>query len=216
VYVSRFAAGLIVALVLAGCGRHGTTDGTTHGTTHGGTTQRQTSDPPQASGCGPLPTRLAGATSDGQSVVEAFGALTGRVQTIGPTPYHQMRLTKARTLAGTAQPPTQLVWIAATPQPPPDAADAPGLWASDGHLIAVVTPAVVAHTQLGPLVSTVPVVGKTAVLSAAGCWADPDLGGAAFAGPLREVPRSGTYRLARQAGGFRAVPLSAILRLLPQ
>lgn len=161
----------------------------------------------EASGCVSLRWRLRTASRRGQSVVEAIGLLASHPRTVGGIPFWQMRLSRVHTLSGRRLPARFTGWIQATAYPAPEASDAPGLWARDGHLIAIVTPTQVARSRLGPILSTAPVVGTNLILSAASCWADPSLCATRFSGQLREVPRSNAYALAQEAGGFRAYPL---------
>jgi hypothetical protein len=170
---------------------------------------------PTSSGCVPLRSRLQATTRSGQSVVEAVGALTGQSKTQQLTIYHEMRLRTVRTLSGKTLPRNLSGWIQTSPQPAAFAADAPGLWAPDGHLIAILTPARLAHTPVGPLLSIAPLVHGNVILNSAACWADPSLPTSAFTGRLQEVPGSNAYTLAQRAGGFHAYPLSQLLRLLP-
>jgi hypothetical protein len=166
------------------------------------------------SGCVSLRWRLRTAVRRGQSVIEAIGLLTRQPRTVGGTPFWRMRLSHAHTLSGRRLPPSFSGWIQATPYPAASASDAPGLWARDGRLVAIVTPSRVARTKLGPLLSTAPRVGTKVILSAASCWADKSLSAARFTGPLREIPGSNAYALAKRAGGFGAFPLRRFLRLL--
>jgi hypothetical protein len=166
------------------------------------------------SGCASLRWRLRTAARRGQSVVEGVGLLARQPRPVGGTPFWQMRLTHVRTLSGRRLAPSFSGWILATPYPAPTAADVPGLWAPDGHLVAIVTPSRVARTRLGPLLSTAPLVGHEVILSAASCWADTSLPTTRFTGPLREIPGSDAYARAKQAGGFRGFPLPRLLRLL--
>jgi hypothetical protein len=147
-------------------------------------------------------------------VVDAIGALTSGAETSDLTPYREMRLRRVRTLSGRTLPATFAGWIQTSPYPAPSAPDAPGLWALDGHLVAIVTPRRVAHTTLGPLLSIAPLVHHEVILSAAACWSDVSLPTNAFKGRLREIPGSNAYALAEQAGGFREYPFRQFLRLL--
>jgi len=166
------------------------------------------------SGCASLRWRLRTAAGRGQSVVEAIGLLARHPRRVEGTPFWPMRLTHVRTLSGTSLARSFPGWIQATPYPAASAADAPGLWARDGHLVAIVTPSRVARTKLGPLLSTAPLVGAAVILSAASCWADKSLPTTRFTGPLREIPGSNAYALAKGAGGFGAYPFRRFLRLL--
>jgi hypothetical protein len=167
-----------------------------------------------ASGCVSLRLRLRTAAGRGQSVVEAIGRLAGHPRRVGGTPFWPMRLTQVRTLRGKSLARGFFGWIQATPYPAASASDAPGLWARDGHLVAIVTPNRVARTKLGPLLSTAPLVGAKVILSSASCWADNSLPTTRFTGRLREIPGSNAYALAKRAGGFGAMPLRRFLRLL--
>lgn len=169
---------------------------------------------PSASGCAALRDRLSAAAGLGQSVIKAVGLLDHHPRLIDGTPYWRMDLTDVSTLSGKSLAERFFGWIQATPNPAPDAADAPGLWARDGHLIAIVTPSRVARTQLGPLLSTAPLVGDKVILSTAACWVDDSLTTTDFNGPLNEVPGSNAYTLAEQSGGFGAISLTQILQLL--
>ena len=169
---------------------------------------------PAASGCGPLVPWLKSVSANGQSVVEAYGSLTGQSRLEGASPFMEMHLRAARTLAGPPLRPSLTVWLRATPQRAPSAADTPGLWGLDGHLLAVVTPARVAGTTVGPVATVAPVVRGMVILSSAGCWSDSALEGVPFTGHLAEVPGSGAYSLAAQSGGLHQVPLSTVAGLL--
>jgi hypothetical protein len=166
------------------------------------------------SGCVSVRWRLRTAAGRGQSVVEAVGLLAPHPRRVGGTPFWRMRLTHVRTLSGKSWARSFPGWIQATSYPAASAADAPGLWARDGHLVAIVTPRRVARTRLGPLLSTAPLVGTRVILSAASCWADKSLPTTRFTGRLREIPGSNAYALAKRAGGFGALPLRRFLRLL--
>jgi hypothetical protein len=162
------------------------------------------------SGCVSLGWRLRTAAGRGQSIVEAIGLLAQTPRTVGGTPFWQMRLTQLRTLIGPRLSHSLTGWVQATPYPSPTASDAPGLWAPDGHLVAIVTPRWLARTRLGPLLRTAPLVGSDVILSAASCWADESLPTMKFTGRLREIPGSNAYALA-QASGFGAYPLRRLV-----
>ena len=166
------------------------------------------------SGCAALRWRLRTAAGRGQSVVEAVGLLARHPRRVGGTPLWRMRLTRVRTLSGRRLARSFGGWIQATPYPAASAADAPGLWARDGHLVAIVTPSRVARTKLGPRLSAAPLVGAKVILSAASCGADKSLSTTRFTRRLREIPGSNAYALAKRAGGFGAFPLRRFLRLL--
>src|SRR5258708_7438223 len=91
------AAAVIIAVVVPGSG-------------HSDRAATQ-APPPPARGCGPLRPRLANAVANGQSVIEAFGRLTGQAVSKDATPYRQMALTGVRTLSGPAVPTATLGWI---------------------------------------------------------------------------------------------------------
>lgn len=166
-----------------------------------------------ASGCASLRSRLQSVTSNGQSVVEAVGILAAHPHTVGQSLYWEMRLTHVQTLSGKTRP-SFSGWIQTSPNPAPDAADAPGLWAPNGQLVAIVTPSRVARSPLGPLLSTAPIIGTNVILSSAQCWADTSLTTSEFNGPLSEIPGSNGYALAQQAGGFGAYPLHLFVSLV--
>lgn len=166
------------------------------------------------SGCASLRSRLRIAGRRGQSVVEATGLLARRPRNVGGIPYWRMRLTQVHTLSGRSLTSRLSGWIQATPYPAAEASDAPGLWARDGHLVAIVTPSRVARSKLGPLLSTAPIVGTKVILSAASCWTDDSPPATRFTGRLSEIPGSNAYALTKRAGGFAALPLRLFLRLL--
>jgi hypothetical protein len=147
-------------------------------------------------------------------VVEAFGRLTGRSRSANGIPYREVRLSRVDTLSGASLPRSFSGWIQTSRYPAPSAADSPGLWGLDGHLVAIVTRRRDAHTPLGPVLSIAPVVRREVILSPAGCWTDPSLATTVFNGKLSEVPRSKTYALVEQAGGLRAFPLRRLEGLL--
>ncbi len=212
--MKKVALGALLAtlgLALAACagcsGKHSST---------GGTSTETGAGHPLAvtSGCVSLRSRLRTAPGQRQSVVEGLGLLTGHRRTVGGTPFWRMRLTHAVTLSGKRLARSFSGWIQATPYPAASAADAPGLWARDGHLVAIVTPSRVARTKLGPLLSTAPLVGAKVILSPASCWADASLATTRFTGRLRQIPGSNAYALAKRAGGFGAYPFRRLLGLL--
>jgi hypothetical protein len=168
---------------------------------------------PQAgagSGCDDLLHGLTRSLQAGSSLVEAKGNLTGRTGTDDQTPFVQMRLTQVEVLSGAAVPRSAEGWLQTTPERTSGASDAPGLWAQDGSLIAVYTPAHVAKRTLGPVLRIAPVVENDIIFNAAACWgADAQIDTVPWAGRLKEVPGSGSYNLA--TGTFRSGSVSALL-----
>jgi len=200
----------VTGLLLAGCGS-ATTGASTVGRTIAPTDQPasagQSSPASRAAtgGCGPLGLRLRSAAGRGQSLVTGYGRLTGHTR----AGYREFELTGLRTLAGPAVPSRLTSWLSAPPGRAAAAADAGGLWAPDGRLVALLTPG----GGPGMIASPAPLVGDRVILSAAGCWSDPALTGSRFTGELAEVPGSDGYRLAEQAGGFTNYPLAELSRL---
>lgn len=172
--------------------------------------------------CLPLKERLTNAVSNGFSVIVGRGVLTGRTGVDGYD-HREMRLTAVRTLAGPRVDEGATAWVRA----PQRAAD-PGavqqsgpdgpLWGPDGALFGIYVPRSLAKGPLGTTVYHLPVVGDNVVLAKSGCWnyfGIGDLPGAAFHGPLTELPGSGTYTQ-MVASGLVTVPLSRIEALLPR
>ncbi|MEU0562634.1 hypothetical protein [Dactylosporangium sp. NPDC006015] len=156
----------------------------------------------------------------GASIVVASGRLTGRIGPDGPF-NSEMTLTAVRTLAGPDLPDGTMVWIE-TPQLPPLKGDAiargnPGpLWGPDGALFGFVFPQAARNSPLGVTVIQSPVVDHQVIFGiSGGCWDVRPAGGTPFHGPLTEIPGSGTYERAAEAG-FTALPLTAVEQLLPR
>jgi hypothetical protein len=68
-------------------------------------------------------------------------------------------------------------------------------------------------TTVGPVLRVAPVVGGQVIFSSAGCWDTSGVPTQPFHGRLTEIPGSGSYGRAA-AGGFHAVPLSTVERLI--
>ncbi|GAA2625324.1 hypothetical protein GCM10010399_65950 [Dactylosporangium fulvum] len=175
-----------------------------------------------AEACIPMPLgeRMRQVLDLGASVVVAGGTLTGRTGPDGPY-HHEMTLTAVRTLAGPALPDGTKVWVD-TPQLPPLKGDTmargnPGpLWGPGGALFGFVFPPAATNSPLGVTVIQSPVVGDQVIFgSSGGCWDVRSVGGTPFHGPLTEIPGSGTYVRAAEAG-FTAVPLTTVEQLLPR
>lgn len=174
-----------------------------------------------ANACDPVPLgeRLRQVLDLGASVVVARGELTGQVRRDGPL-HREMTLTGVRTLGGPVIAEGSVVWVE-TPQLPPLPDDTargnPGpLWGPGGALFGFVFPQAVSRSPLGLTVMQSPVVGDQVVFSiSGGCWNPGSIGGAPFHGKLTEIPGSGTYARAEEAG-FTAVPLTTVEQLLPR
>ncbi|MEV6927806.1 hypothetical protein AB0M46_25350 [Dactylosporangium sp. NPDC051485] len=173
-----------------------------------------------AEACVPMPLgeRMRQVLELGASVVVANGRLTGRIGPDGPF-YSEMTLTAVRTLAGPNIPDGTTVWID-TPQLPPLKGDNiargnPGpLWGPDGALFGFVFPQAVVNSPLGVTVIQSPVVDHQVIFGiSGGCWDVRPAGGTPFHGPLTEIPGSGTYERAAEAG-FTALPLTTVEQLL--
>lgn len=168
----------------------------------------------------PLGERMRQVLENGASVVVASGRLTGRIGPDGPI-YREMTLTAVHTLAGPDIPDGTKVWID-TPQLPPLKGDNiargnPGpLWGPDGALFGFVFPQAVRNSPLGVTMTQSPVVDHQAIFGiSGGCWDVRSAGGTPFYGPLTEIPGSGTYERAAEAG-FTALPLTTVEQLLPR
>ncbi len=169
----------------------------------------------QASGCrnSPLLQRLTIALRQGQSIVVAYGNLTGRnVRTSGGD-YSAMRLRDVKTLAGSPlkQDAAWLIKITGPPHGPYYmSADTGSLWATDGHLFATVWEGTIAANSIvGPILQVAPIVNGQVIFSAAGCWNAAGLHARPYHGPLAQIPASYTYQRT-EATGFWAVPLSSV------
>lgn len=161
-------------------------------------------------GCAPLSFGLRRLVSNGQTLAEATGRLTGRTRTIAGLRYAEMNLAELRVLAGASLRTTSPVWLQSAPNPSPS--DVPGLWAMNGRLIAIVTPQKVAQTPIGPVARVAPLLGNRAVLNATGCWDDSTLHGEPLSErPFREVPGTSAYNLAVKFGGFSTVPVTTLV-----
>ncbi|MET7423004.1 hypothetical protein [Dactylosporangium sp. NPDC005555] len=168
----------------------------------------------------PLDDRMRQVLELGASVVVAGGRLTGRIGPDGPY-HHEMTLTAVRTLAGPAIPDGTEVWVD-TPQGPRGKRDNiawgnPGpLWGPGGALFGFVFPQAAVNSPLGVTVIQSPVVDQQVIFGiSGGCWDVRSAGGTPFHGPLTEIPGSGTYARAAEAG-FTALPLTTVERLLPR
>ena len=162
-------------------------------------------------GCAPLTLGLRRLVSNGQTLAEATGQLTGRARTIAGLRYSEMRLTEVQVIAGARLSTTSTVWLRSAPNPSPS--DVPGLWAMNGRLIAIVTPEKVSQSPVGPIARVAPVLGKKAVLSAAGCWTDTSLNSEPLSKePFRQVPGTPAYDLALKYGGFSTIPITALAK----
>ncbi|GAA2379221.1 hypothetical protein [Dactylosporangium salmoneum] len=167
----------------------------------------------------PLAERLPQVLGLGASIVVARGELTGRTARDGPL-HHEMTLNAVRTLGGPDIPDGTAVWVETPRLPPlPDkfAEGNPGpLWGPDGALFGLVFPQAARNSPLGVTVIQAPVVDGQVVFGiSGGCWDTDGAGGTPFHGPLTEIPGSGTYARAAEAG-FTAVPLSTVERLIPR
>lgn len=165
-----------------------------------------------AIGCGVSPIK----PSAGVSVVTADGHLTGRTRTVSGTPLHQIELDRVRVLAGPGRPSTVRGWLATVPHATPGtaAAQVPGLWAPDGHLLAYLSKDLNAVQESSTL-EVRPIVDGAVIFSAAACGGTPaGVKTVRFNGPLMEVPGSRSYTVAKCSGGFHAGSLEQVRRLL--
>lgn len=165
-----------------------------------------------AIGCGPASLK----PTVGVSVVTAYGHLTGKTRTVDGTPLHQIELDRVHVLAGAGRPATVNGWLATLPHAGPGtaAAQVPGLWAPDGHLLAYLSKNTDAVQESSTL-SVRPIVDNNVIFSAADCGSAPDsLKTVVFNGPLTEIPGSRSYTVAKCYGGFQASPLGQVRRLL--
>jgi hypothetical protein len=167
------------------------------------------------SGCGSvsLPETLAMARQGGASVIVATGSLTGETAQV----HHQMVLRSVRTLSGPVVVSGSTGWLnsALGPSGPIPGADAGALWAPDGRLFAIVWPARVTGTAVGPVLRVAPVVDDQVIFSSAGCWDTAGLPSRPYHGRLAEVPGSDSYARATP-NGFHAVPLATVEQLLTE
>jgi hypothetical protein len=176
-------------------------------------------NPPQeANGCASmsLADTLAAAVRGGATVILANGSLTS-AHVLDNQAYDEMRLHSVRTLAGPALAADSTGWVAggSGPAGPLPGADAGALWAPDGSLFAIAWPADRTGTKVGPLLRVAPVVDGQVIFSSAGCWDTTGLASRPYSGRLAEVPGSGS-RARAAAGGFHAVPLTDVEKLLPR
>jgi hypothetical protein len=152
----------------------------------------------------------------GVSVVTGYGHLTGKTRTVNGTPLHQIQLDRVHVLAGADRPVTVNGWLATLPHAGPGtaAAQVPGLWAPDGHLLAYLSKNTGAVQESSTL-RVRPIVDDDVIFSAADCGSAPgNLKTVAFDGPLTEVPGSRSYIVAKCYGGFHASPVAQVRRLL--
>lgn len=172
--------------------------------------------PAAANGCGvvSLPDTLAMARQNGASVIVATGSLTGRT-VLDSQVYYQMKLRSVHTLSGPPVAAGSSGWLASDrgPAGPIPGADAGALWATDGRLFAIASPARQTGTTVGPVLRIAPVVHGQVIFSTAGCWDTTGLPARPYHGRLAEIPASDSYARAAQ-NGFHAVPLATIRQLL--
>jgi hypothetical protein len=171
---------------------------------------------PVANGCASMSLQqtLTLARQGGASVIIATAALTGRTATDEQV-YHEMVLRNVQTLSGPSITSDSTGWVGSArgPAGPIPGADAGALWATDGHLFAIVWPARQTGTTIGPVLRIAPIVNGQVILSSAGCWDATGLAAQAYQGPLAEIPGSDSY--ARASGnGFHAVALATVEQLL--
>ncbi|GAA2470237.1 hypothetical protein Ahu01nite_080530 [Winogradskya humida] len=136
--------------------------------------------------------------------------------------YDKYTLTEIRTLAGPPVSDGASVWVL-VPETPADPGimqtgpDGP-IWGPDGALLAFYSPQDVNKGPLGAVIYHVPLVGDQAIFPTQNCWGPFGAAGQPgkpYTGPLTEIPGSHTYdHLAPR--GFTAVPLAAIIAVIPR
>lgn len=152
----------------------------------------------------------------GASVVTGYGRLTDVTRSSFGTRLHEFEITRVEVLGGSARAGSVHGWLLTVPSPGPDlaAAQVPGMWAPDGHVLAYV-PADASKVAEASTLRVWPIVDGRVVFSAAACGAAPSgLPTTKFNGPLTEVPDSRSFAVAQCNGGFVSSPLQAVRRLL--
>ncbi len=160
----------------------------------------------------PLQKRLTIALQQGQSVIVAYGKLTGYNVLTSGGDYNAMRLRDVKTLTG---PPLKqnTVWLTEVtgPDGPVDESEDTGpLWSTDGRLFATVWEGTIAANSIdGPILQVAPIVNGQVIFSTGDCWNPAGLHARPYHGPLAQIPGSRSYQGA-EAAGFWAVPLSTV------
>jgi hypothetical protein len=152
-------------------------------------------------------------------VIVATGTLTGAAASsasasgLPGSTYYAMTLRAVRTLAGPPISSGSTGWIAGAAKGSAVTTEGQSLWAPDGALFAIVTPAG-AGAPVGPVLRVAPVVNGQVIFGDAGCWdidglpASPYHGGP-LAGP---TPVNGPY-LGPASEGLYAVPLTEVEKI---
>lgn len=155
----------------------------------------------------PLRSRLIDALRHRESVIVAYGKLTGYGHHTDGSEYSEMRLRDVRTLAGPHLQPSTTAWVF---DPVNSSQDTGALLAPDGHLFAIASPgAGVANRVAGTILTVAPIVHEQVIFSMAGCWNTEGLRTRPYHGLLRQIPGSQSYQRTENTG-FWAVPLSTV------
>jgi hypothetical protein len=170
----------------------------------------------------PLPSQLAAAVRGGGSVIVATGTLTGKTVAASSSTggaYYAMTLRAVRTLAGPAITSGSTGWIAGPAKGSAVTPEGQSLWARDGSLFAIVTPAAGAGAPVGPVLRVAPVVNGQVVFTADGCWNVAGLPASRYhGGPLAGLqgPAQTNPVLGPASQGLYAVPLADVEKIAAQ
>jgi hypothetical protein len=128
-----------------------------------------------------------------------------------------MTLRAVRTLAGPTISSGSTGWIAGAAKGSAVTTEGQSLWALDGALFAIVTPAAGAGAPAGPVLRVAPVVNGQVIFGDAGCWGTAGLQGRPYhGGPLAGVqgpaPAS-SPDMGPASQGLYAVPLADVEKI---
>ena len=172
----------------------------------------------------PLKTVLAAAVKRGGSVIVATGTLTGKSvassASAGSPPgstYYAMTLRAVRTLAGPPISSGSTGWIAGAAKGSAVTPEGQSLWAPDGALFAIVTPAAGTGAPVGPVLRVAPVVNGQVIFGDAGCWSTAGLPARPYHGGLlagvQGPAQVNNPALGPESQGLYAVPLTAVEKI---
>jgi len=172
----------------------------------------------------PLNSQLATALQHGGSVIVATGTLTGKAVAAsasagGPpgSTYYAMTLRAVQTLAGPPVKSGSTGWIAGAAKGSAVTPEGQSLWAPDGALFAIVTPASGSGAPVGPVLRVAPVVNGQVIFSDAGCWNTAGLRASPYhGGPLAGLPapsQTASPYLGAESQGLHAVPLADVEKI---
>jgi len=170
----------------------------------------------------PLQSQLAAALRRGGSVIVATGTLTGKTvassASAGGPPgstYYAMTLREVRTLAGPPVSSGSTGWIAGAAKGSAVTPEGQSLWAPDGALFAIVTPAG-AGAPVGPVLRVAPVVNGQVIFGDAGCWNIAGLHASPYQGGPLAGPQGSAVINGPVSGAEFAVRLTDVEKIVAE